>query len=184
MKTTLKHLFAAAFVVLQVLLNSNLLNAQTLTEEDRLAIIQQVKKDVLDSLNNEETKPKSDFLKHVTISGYLETYYVYDFGNPENHTRPNFLYSYNRHNEVNLNFGYLQVAYDDNKVRGKLALMAGTYSNANLAAEPGVLKNLFEANVGVKLSKKKNLWVDAGLFASHIGFESAVGANCWNMTRS
>jgi hypothetical protein len=184
MKTTLKHLFAAAFVVLQVLLNSNLLNAQTLTEEDRLAIIQQVKKDVLDSLNNEETKPKSDFLKHVTISGYLETYYVYDFGNPENHTRPDFLYSYNRHNEVNLNFGYLQVAYDDNKVRGKLALMAGTYSNANLAAEPGVLKNLFEANVGVKLSKKKNLWVDAGLFASHIGFESAVGANCWNMTRS
>lgn len=120
----------------------------------------------------------------LTISGYLETYYVYDFGKPADHNRPDFLYSFNRHNEVNLNFGYMQAAYDDDQVRGKLALMTGTYANANLAAEPGVLKNIFEANAGVKISKTKNLWVDAGVFASHIGFESAIGANCWNMTRS
>lgn len=120
----------------------------------------------------------------LKISGYLETYYGYDFGNPEDHNRPSFIYSYNRHNEVNLNLGFIQAAYDNDKVRGKFALMAGTYTNANLAAEPGVLKNIFEANVGVKISKSKNLWVDAGVFASHIGFESAIGANCWNMTRS
>ncbi|WP_111669094.1 porin [Algoriphagus litoralis] len=120
----------------------------------------------------------------LKISGYLETYYGYDFGNPPDHNRPDFLYSFNRHNEVNLNLGFIQAAYDDGKVRGKLALMTGTYTNANLAAEPGVLKNIFEANAGVKISKTKNLWVDAGIFASHIGFESAIGANCWNMTRS
>lgn len=120
----------------------------------------------------------------LKISGYLETYYGYDFGNPADHNRPNFIYSYNRHNEVNLNLGFIQAAYDDEKVRGKLALMTGTYTNSNLAAEPGVLKNIFEANAGVKISKTKNLWVDAGIFASHIGFESAIGANCWNMTRS
>lgn len=62
--------------------------------------------------------------------------------------------------------------------------MTGTYANANLSAEPGVLKNVFEANVGVKISKTKNLWIDAGIFASHIGFESAIGAVTWNMTRS
>lgn len=95
-----------------------------------------------------------------------------------------FLYSFNRHNEVNLNFGYIQAEYDNDKIRGKLALMTGTYANANLAAEPGVLKNIYEANAGVKISKKKNLWIDAGIFASHIGFESAIGADCWNMTRS
>jgi hypothetical protein len=128
---------------------------------------------------------QSDSTKNFfEMSGYVETYYVYDFANPDDHVRPDFLYSFNRHNEVNLNFGYIQAAYDDDKVRGKLALMAGTYANANLAAEPGVLKNAFEANVGVKLSKKKNLWVDAGIFASHIGFESAIGAITWNMTRS
>ena len=118
------------------------------------------------------------------LSGYLETYYGYDFGNPEDHQRPDFLYSFNRHNEVNLNLGFIQIAYDDQKVRGKLALMAGTYSNANLSAEPGILKNIFEANAGVKISKTKNLWVDAGIFASHLGFESAIGSVCWNMTRS
>lgn len=133
------------------------------------------------NLTNAQTDSTKNPLK---ISGYLETYYVYDFGNPANHNRPGFVYSHNRHNEVNLNLGYIQAEYNDEKVRGKLALMTGTYANANLAAEPGILKNIFEANAGVKISKTKNLWVDAGIFASHIGFESVIGANCWNMTRS
>lgn len=120
----------------------------------------------------------------VKITGYLETYYIYDFSNPVEHNRPGFFYSYNRHNEVNLNFGFIQATYEQDRVRGKLALMTGTYANANLASEPGVLKNIFEANAGVKLSQNHNLWVDAGIFASHIGFESAIGATCWNMTRS
>lgn len=120
----------------------------------------------------------------LKVSGYLETYYVYDFGNPADHNRPDFLYSFNRHNEVNLNFGFIQAEYIKDRVRGKLALMTGTYANANLAAEPGVLKNIFEANAGVKISKSRNIWVDAGVFGSHIGFESAIGADCWNMTRS
>jgi len=131
------------------------------------------------------TDAQTDFTKNpLKISGYLETYYVYDFGNTSDHNRPDFLYSFHRHNEVNLNFGFIQVEYDNDKVRGKLALMTGTYANANLADEPGVLKNIFEANAGVKISKTKNLWVYAGIFASHIGFESAIGAGCWNMTRS
>lgn len=120
----------------------------------------------------------------LTISGYVETYYSYDFGNPSDHNRPGFVYSHNRHNEVNLNLGFIKAAYATDKVRANLALMTGTYANANLAAEPRVLKNIFEANAGVKISKKKNLWVDAGIFASHIGFESAIGKDCWNLTRS
>ena len=31
---------------------------------------------------------------------------------------------------------------------GQIALAAGTYMNANYAAEPGVLKNIYEANAG------------------------------------
>jgi hypothetical protein len=117
------------------------------------------------------------------FSGYLETYYSYDAGNPENGARPPFVYSHNRHNEVNLNLGFVKAAYAAQNFRGNLALMAGTYANANLAAEPGVLKNIFEANAGVKIAKNKNLWVDAGIFASHIGFESAIGKDCWALTR-
>lgn len=120
----------------------------------------------------------------LTISGYLETYYSYDFGKPGNHMKPSFFYSFSRHNEVNLNFGYIKLAYNKSNVRGNLALMTGVYANTNLAAEPGVLKNIYEANAGIKISRSKNVWLDAGIFSSHIGFESAIGKDCWNLTRS
>ena len=123
-------------------------------------------------------------LSPITYSGYIETYYLYDFGNPADHNRPGFVYSHNRHNEVNINLGYIKAAYQKDNLRANIALMAGTYSNANLAAEPGVLKNIYEGNVGVKVSKKSNLWIDAGIFSSHIGFESAVSKDCWTLTRS
>lgn len=120
----------------------------------------------------------------LTVSAYVETYYSYDFGKPSNGNRPGFAYSHNRHNEFNVNLGLVKAAYQKNYVRANLALAAGTYMNANYAAEPGVLKNMYEANAGVKISKKNNLWIDAGVFASHIGFESAVGKDCWTLTRS
>jgi hypothetical protein len=119
-----------------------------------------------------------------TLSGYAEVYYAYDFGQPDNHNRPSFLYSHNRHNEFNLNLGFVKGAYTSDRLRGNLAIAAGTYMNANYAAEPGVLKNIFEANGGVKVSKNSNLWLDAGIFASHIGFESAISKDCWGLTRS
>lgn len=120
----------------------------------------------------------------IKISGYLEAYYGYDFNKPADHNRPGFIYSHNRTNEVNLNLGFIKAAYDSGMIRANLAVMAGTYANANLAAEPGVLKNIFEANAGVKLSKTENLWIDAGIFSSHIGFESAVSKDCWVLTRN
>lgn len=134
--------------------------------------------------SSQTTIAETNLVSPITITGYIETYYSYDFGNPSNHTRPGFIYSHNRHNEVNLNLGFVKASYQTDYARANLALMAGTYANANLAAEQGVLKNIFEANAGLKLSKKKNLWVDAGIFASHIGFESAIGKDCWNLTRS
>jgi len=120
----------------------------------------------------------------ITWSGYVEAYYLYDFNQPSDHNRPSFIYSHNRHNEFNLNLGFLKGSYNTERVRANLALAAGTYMNANYAAEPGLLKNIYEANAGVKLIKKKNLWLDAGIFASHIGFESAVSKDCWVLTRS
>lgn len=120
----------------------------------------------------------------ITISGYIEAYYNHDFNNPENHTGPDFLYNFNRTGEVNLNLGFIKVNYQTDRLRGNLALAAGTYINANYTAEPGVLKNVYEANIGVKLSGKSNLWLDAGIMPSHIGFESAVGKDNWTLTRS
>lgn len=119
-----------------------------------------------------------------TISGYLEIYYLYDFNKPQDHNRPHFMYSHNRANEFNLNLGFIKADYATRMVRANFGLMTGTYVNANLDHEPGVLKSIFEANAGVRLSEEKDVWIDAGIFPSHIGFESAIGKDCWNLTRS
>jgi Putative beta-barrel porin-2, OmpL-like. bbp2 len=63
-------------------------------------------------------------------------------------------------------------------------LQAGTYVQDNYAAEPALLKNIFEANAGFSISKKNRLWIDAGIFGSHIGFESAITSDNWTLTRS
>lgn len=120
----------------------------------------------------------------LTISGFAEVYYSYDFNKPVNNTKASFLYSFNRNNEVNVNLGFIKAAYANDRLRANLALAAGTYMNANYAAEPGVLKNIYEANAGVKLSSKSELWLDAGVFGSHLGFESAHSPDCRTLTRS
>jgi hypothetical protein len=127
---------------------------------------------------------KENLLKKFTFNGYAEAYYSYDFNQPENNDRPPFIYNFNRHNEVNINLAFIKASFNDERVRANLALAAGTYMNANYSAEPGTLKNIFEANVGFKLTRKQNLWFDIGIMPSHIGFESAIGKDNWTLTRS
>lgn len=55
---------------------------------------------------------------------------------------------------------------------------------ANYAGEKGIYQQILEANIGWKLSNGKDLWLDAGVFSSHIGFESAIGKDCWTLSRS
>jgi hypothetical protein len=122
--------------------------------------------------------------KNLAFSGYVEIYYCYDNSNPANHTRQPFFYSFNRHNEVNINLAFLKASYNNDVVRANFALMAGTYPQYNLAHEPPGLKNIFESNLGIRLLKRNTLWLDVGVLPSHIGFESATGLDCWNLTRS
>lgn len=119
----------------------------------------------------------------IQFSGYAELYYAYDFGRPLLGSRPSFNYSHNRHNEVNLNLAFLKASMQHQQFRSNIALATGTYMQANYAGEPGVLQHVLEANAGVKLSKRKNWWIDAGIFPSHIGFESAIGKDCWTLSR-
>ncbi|MBP7273294.1 MAG: porin [Saprospiraceae bacterium] len=122
--------------------------------------------------------------KNIHFSGYIEPYYSYDFtGNKENQ-KPNFLYNHVRNNEFNINLMLAKAQYNDSTFRVNIALMAGNYAANNLAAEPTWAQFIYEANIGIKLSKKHNLWADVGIMPSHIGFESAIGTDCWTLTRS
>lgn len=121
----------------------------------------------------------------LTLSGYVEAYYSHDFTLAKTtQERPAFLYNYRRNREVNINLAFVKAAYTNDRIRGNLALQVGTYPQYNYAAEQELVRNIFEANAGVKLSKNRDLWVDAGIFASHIGFESAISKDCWTLTRS
>ncbi len=182
-------------MVIAIFCTMQLFAQNILTPEERKSIMDELRQEILDSLrNNTETIVTADdsikeikvkpWKGNVELSAYIETYYLFDINHPKSGNRPSFIYSHNRHNEFNVNLALVKVNYTAPRLRANIALMAGTYSNANLAAEPGVLKNIYEANAGINLSKKKQLWLDAGIYGSHIGFESAIGKDCWNMTRS
>lgn len=122
--------------------------------------------------------------KKISVQGYGELYYSYDFARPQNHQKPSFVYNHKRHNELNANLLLVKVTYNEHNLRANLGVMAGNYAQYNMSAEPTWGQFIYEANMGVKLSKQKNIWLDAGIMPSHIGFESAIAADCWTLTRS
>lgn len=127
---------------------------------------------------------QNDTINTFTYQGYGELYYSYDFSNPQNHEKPNFIYNHKRHNEINLNLAYVKASYNKNDLRANATLMIGNYSQYNLSVEPTWAQFVYEANVGFKISQNQNIWLDAGIMPSHIGFESAIGSDCWTLTRS
>jgi Putative beta-barrel porin-2, OmpL-like. bbp2 len=127
---------------------------------------------------------QTDTTKTITISGYGEMYYSYDFSTPQNHEKPNFIYNHKRHNEINANLICVKANYTDKTTRANLGIMAGNYPHYNLQSEPSWATFISEANIGIKISENSNLWLDAGILPSHIGFESAISADCWTLTRS
>ncbi len=120
----------------------------------------------------------------ISFSGFIDAFYCYDFNAPQTNYRQTFFYNYNRHNEFNLNFGFIKANVKHDRYRANLALQAGTYVSDNYASEDPLLKHVYEGNAGFALNRKSNLWLDAGIFASHIGFESAVSKDSWTLTRS
>ena len=119
-----------------------------------------------------------------TLSGFADIYYVYDFNQPQGTARQTFLFNHNRHNAFNLNLGLIKLGVEHAKYRANIALQTGTYANDNYVNEPGVLKNINEANIGLSLTKKNKLWLDVGVLPSHIGFESAISSDNLTLTRS
>lgn len=116
----------------------------------------------------------------VNIHGFVDFYYAYDFNKPASMNR-SYTTQPLRHNEFNLNVGAIGLTYTDEYIRGNFSLHTGTYVQSNFAAEPPLFKNIFEASVGTKLG---NIWIDAGIFPSHIGLEGILSKDNWTYSRS
>ena len=126
--------------------------------------------------------PATPAASPLTFYGFVDAYFGYDFHDPASHARPGFLFSHTRTNEFAVNQGLVGARYQDAHVRAALGLHAGTYVEANYAAEPGTLKNIYEAYAGFRPTAKT--WLDVGVFGSHIGLESAISKDNLTLTRS
>ena len=138
----------------------------------------------LSGFSQNSSQAAIDSIKAFTFQGYGEIYYSSDSSNHANNEKSNFLYNHKRNNEININLAYAKTSFNQNNIRANAAFMLGNYSQYNLSAEPNWAQYIFEANVGFKISKKQNIWLDAGIMPSHIGFESAISADCWTLSRS
>ena len=133
---------------------------------------------LLSFLGNAQEK---DSLK-IKVSGFLETYYVYDFSNPTTETKLPFMYNYNRHNEFNINNGLIRAQLQYGNTYASIAVHAGTYVDDNYVSED--IKLVSEAYVGMYLNGNKKSSIEVGIMPSYIGFESATTATNLTLTRS
>jgi hypothetical protein len=121
---------------------------------------------------------------NIEISGFADVFYTYDFNQPSSHSRQDFLFNHNRHNELNLNLGMIKFAISHPKYRSNLALQTGTYAQDNYVSESKVLRYILESNVGFSLNGNNNLWIDVGVLPSYIGSENAISSENPTLTRS
>ena len=133
---------------------------------------------LLSFLGNAQEK---DSLK-IKVSGFLETYYAYDFSNPTTDAKLSFMYNYNRHNEFNVNNGLIRAQLQYGNTYASIAVHAGTYVDDNYASED--IKFVSEAFVGMYLNDNKKSSIEVGIMPSYIGFESATTASNLTLTRS
>lgn len=133
---------------------------------------------LLSFLGNAQEK---DSLK-IKVSGFLETYYTYDFSNPTTETKLPFMYNYNRHNEFNVNNGLIRAQLQYGNTYASIAVHAGTYVDDNYVSED--IKLVSEAYVGMYLNDNKKSSIEVGIMPSYIGFESATTAANLTLTRS
>jgi hypothetical protein len=120
---------------------------------------------------------------NLSIGAYIDAYFGYDFGRPEDGNIPYFV-SMNRHNEATINLAFVDVRYQSERIRGRFVPGFGTFINANNQAEPGSLKNIVEGSVGFRPFAKKDIWIDFGVLGSPYTNESAVSRDHLMYTRS
>jgi len=133
--------------------------------------------------------PDSTPIPALTVSGFVDVYYAYDFGRPALRDRA-FTTQAVRHNEANLNLAAATLAPERGRVRGRLTIQAGTSVQSNYAGEPGLgptsgphlSRHIQEAYAGIRLAKR--VWLDAGISLGSLGWEGWISRDNPTYTRS
>ncbi|TAH08330.1 MAG: porin [Sphingobacteriia bacterium] len=122
-------------------------------------------------------------LKKFNVSAYVDTYWGTDFQN-KNHSDIPYMVSMNKINQPYINLAMIDFRYQSKNFRVKLLPGFGTYMKANYSNENGIAQYLVEANAGILLSKKRAIWLDAGILSSPYTNESAISKDQLLYTRA
>jgi hypothetical protein len=125
----------------------------------------------------------------IKFGSFIDTYYAYDLEKPASQDR-GYTTSAARSNTFNVNLLYIDANLNSEKIRSRGAVQYGTSVTANFLGESTksnianqfTVRNMQEGFVGFKLAPK--LWVDAGIYFSHIGFGNFISRDNWTYTRS
>lgn len=125
----------------------------------------------------------------ITFGGFVDGYYAFEFNRPATINRA-YTTQPARHHEFNINLAFVEARLDAPTSRGRLALQTGTSVQSNYSGEPrngnisgpDLARLIQEAVVGVKIAD--NVWIDGGIFLSHIGMEGFISRDNPMYTRS
>ncbi len=108
---------------------------------------------------------QSDTLRY-TFGAYLESYYGHSFTSPRASEKSSLFFNHTSLNRPGINLGLVEFSASKSKWTLRGDFMLGTYSQKNLASEPGLLKHIYQLNAQVQLAPKHQLI--AGILPSHI----------------
>ena len=148
-----------------------------------------------------ETTTEAPLPDGVTISGYVETHYTYDMGDPHlgaSNERIIVQRGFdNRHNTFQLDNVVVDGQFQRGPVQSKLAIQFGATPSSYYAVErtnagtSGVAgtgtelwKYLQQGWIGLRLDNAGTWSTQAGLFLSPLGPESLIIKDSWNWSRS
>ncbi len=132
----------------------------------------------------------------VTLSGYGEAHYGFDFNRPKGGL--SLLRAFDqRSNTFTVDNAVLDVAWQKGPVQGRVGLQAGSTPSSYYRAEAGLpgtgvnaasngslWQNIQQAWLGYKVNESGSVFVQAGIFLSPIGTEVVPVKDNWNWSRS
>ena len=102
----------------------------------------------------------------LEIGAYFSSYYAYyTEDNTSDYVKHATMAA--RNNQFGLNMAMISLSYRSKKIRSNVSIHYGDIAESTW---PKKFNMIQEANAGIELFK--NLWLDAGVFRSHIGLES------------
>ena len=139
-----------------------------------------------------ETSAPAEEPRHIEVGGFVDLVYAYNFNRPADHANwfPGIGTSAKRDNELAINLAQIDFVMAPRPVGFHLAAGYGTGlevvhggETTGVATSPETWRHLVQASIRYDTGIGRGLSVEAGVYPSHIGFETLASKDNWNYTR-